>query len=252
MALNMAIGLLFLGGGELTLSRSNEAIAALLISLYPRFPCATNDNQYHLQALRHLYVLAVEPRTFLAYDIDTAQPVTCAATQAPRPAASALVRDSQVFVPLEITLSTAVSTTAAVDHETTQLGITEEVRSSGVRRAASLRARGRVARWIKPSSWWPRACCRSTSNPSSAWRSSRRDTTARCSSHRQSLRISRHCDPSKFTLRDVKGTPALSLFPHAQPAIRLMHGRLQLPQLHCGPPCSAKCARQVLDSVERV
>lgn len=45
MAFNMAMGLLFLGGGELTLSRSNEAIAALVIALFPRFPATPDDNQ---------------------------------------------------------------------------------------------------------------------------------------------------------------------------------------------------------------
>jgi hypothetical protein len=60
MAFSMAIGLLFLGGGKATLSRSNEAIAALIISLYPIFPMKTVDNKHHLQAFRHLYVLAVD------------------------------------------------------------------------------------------------------------------------------------------------------------------------------------------------
>jgi len=56
MAIGMAIGLLFLSGGHATLGRSNESIAALLCSLYPRFPINSEDNQYHLQPLRHLYV----------------------------------------------------------------------------------------------------------------------------------------------------------------------------------------------------
>jgi len=69
MAISMAIGLLFLGGGRATLSTSNEAIAALVIALYPRFPISTSDCRYHLQALRHLYVLAVEYRCLETMDL---------------------------------------------------------------------------------------------------------------------------------------------------------------------------------------
>jgi hypothetical protein len=45
----MAIGFLFLGGGTATFSTNNNAVAALLISLYPRFPTAPNDHRCHLQ-----------------------------------------------------------------------------------------------------------------------------------------------------------------------------------------------------------
>ena len=65
-----AIGLLFLGGGRLTLGRSNIAIASLLIAFYPKWPKQTYDNQYHLQACRHFYVLAVESRFVRTVDID--------------------------------------------------------------------------------------------------------------------------------------------------------------------------------------
>lgn len=54
---------------------SNKAIAALVAALYPRFPLDTKDNRYHLQAFRHLYVLAVEPRFIETRDVDTNQPV---------------------------------------------------------------------------------------------------------------------------------------------------------------------------------
>lgn len=74
MALHMAIGLLFLGGGRATIGRSNEAIAALLCALFPRFPVTPFDNTYHLQPLRHLYVLAVERRYLETRDVDTDQP----------------------------------------------------------------------------------------------------------------------------------------------------------------------------------
>ena len=75
MAVHMAIGFLFLGGGCATLHTSNQAIAALVASLYPRFPLNTRDNRYHLQAFRHLYVLAVEPRCIETRDVDTNEPV---------------------------------------------------------------------------------------------------------------------------------------------------------------------------------
>uniref|UniRef100_A0A8B9HLH4 Anaphase-promoting complex subunit 1 n=1 Tax=Astyanax mexicanus TaxID=7994 RepID=A0A8B9HLH4_ASTMX len=74
MAHHMALGLLFLGGGRYTLSTSNSAIAALLCALYPHFPAHSTDNRYHLQALRHLCVLAAEPRLLVPVDVDTLKP----------------------------------------------------------------------------------------------------------------------------------------------------------------------------------
>ncbi|XP_024523349.1 anaphase-promoting complex subunit 1 isoform X2 [Selaginella moellendorffii] len=71
MAVSLAIGFLFLGGGSLTFSTSNGAVAALLISLYPRFPTSPNDHRCHLQAFRHLYVLATEARCVQTMDVDT-------------------------------------------------------------------------------------------------------------------------------------------------------------------------------------
>lgn len=77
MAIHMAIGFLFLGAGRFTLSRSPQAIAALVCALFPKFPTHSNDNRYHLQAFRHLYVLAVEPRLFLPRDIDSGKLCLC-------------------------------------------------------------------------------------------------------------------------------------------------------------------------------
>ncbi|CAM0955935.1 unnamed protein product [Alopecurus aequalis] len=77
MAVSLAIGFLFLGGGTHTFSTSNSAIAALLITLYPRLPTGPNDNRCHLQAFRHLYVLATEPRRVQTVDVDTGLPVYC-------------------------------------------------------------------------------------------------------------------------------------------------------------------------------
>ena len=71
MAIHMSIGFLFLGSGAYTFSRSERAIAALLISTYPIQPTSASDNRYHLQALRHFYVMAIETRLLQAKDIDS-------------------------------------------------------------------------------------------------------------------------------------------------------------------------------------
>ncbi|XP_015931282.1 anaphase-promoting complex subunit 1 isoform X1 [Arachis duranensis] len=75
MAVSLATGFLFLGGGMRTFSTNNSAIAALLITLYPRMPTGPNDNRCHLQAFRHLYVLATEARWVQTVDVDTGLPV---------------------------------------------------------------------------------------------------------------------------------------------------------------------------------
>jgi hypothetical protein len=75
MSLHMALGFLFLGGGRSTLSTAPLATACLLISLFPRFPTATDDQRYHLQALRHLWTLAAQPRCIQTVDADTGE--TC-------------------------------------------------------------------------------------------------------------------------------------------------------------------------------
>lgn len=77
LAWHMALGFLFLGAGRFTLSRSPTAIAALVCALFPKFPIHSNDNRYHLQALRHLYVLAVEARLFLPRCVDTGRLALC-------------------------------------------------------------------------------------------------------------------------------------------------------------------------------
>ncbi|KAF9428954.1 Anaphase-promoting complex subunit 1 [Podila epigama] len=71
MAYHMALGLLFVGGGGYTLGSSPSCVAALLCGLYPRFPTSPNDNRSHLQAFRHLWVLAVEPRCLVTRETRT-------------------------------------------------------------------------------------------------------------------------------------------------------------------------------------
>ncbi|XP_020578138.1 anaphase-promoting complex subunit 1 isoform X2 [Phalaenopsis equestris] len=75
MGISLAIGFLFLGGGVRTFSTRDSAVAALLIALYPRLPTGPNDNRCHLQAFRHLYVIAAESRWLQTVDVDTGLPV---------------------------------------------------------------------------------------------------------------------------------------------------------------------------------
>ncbi|APA14270.1 hypothetical protein SS1G_11926 [Sclerotinia sclerotiorum 1980 UF-70] len=75
LAAHLAIGALFLGGGTFTFGTSDKAIAALLVAFYPIFPSTVQDNKSHLQAFRHFWVLAAEPRCLITRDIDTDQPV---------------------------------------------------------------------------------------------------------------------------------------------------------------------------------
>ena len=75
MAFGAAIGLLFLGGGKCTLGSSPEDVAMLIASFYPHLPMTSSDNQYHLQALRHLYVLASQKRILEACDVDSNEKV---------------------------------------------------------------------------------------------------------------------------------------------------------------------------------
>ena len=49
LAVGMALGFLFMGGGTQTFGTSNEAVAALVIALFPHFPMNSTDNRCHLQ-----------------------------------------------------------------------------------------------------------------------------------------------------------------------------------------------------------
>jgi anaphase-promoting complex subunit 1 len=71
LAIHMSLGFLFLGGGSFTFSRTDLSLASLICALYPVLPGSPADNRYHLQALRHFYVLAIESRLLQARDIDT-------------------------------------------------------------------------------------------------------------------------------------------------------------------------------------
>jgi len=75
MATHMSLGLLFLGGGRFTLGTSDAAIACMIMAFFPRFHHVSSDNKSYLQALRHVWVLAVEPRCLTARDVDTGEVV---------------------------------------------------------------------------------------------------------------------------------------------------------------------------------
>lgn len=83
MAAHMAIGMLFLGGGSYTLGTSDLAVASLLCAFYPIFPTTVLDNKCHLQAFRHLWVLAAEPRCLVPRDLDTRRPISIPITITP-------------------------------------------------------------------------------------------------------------------------------------------------------------------------
>ena len=75
-AIHMAMGLLFIGGGRASLMRTQESVSALVCAFFPRFPQHPDDNQYHLQPLRHLWVLGVEWRGLRVIDIDSCDSIS--------------------------------------------------------------------------------------------------------------------------------------------------------------------------------
>ncbi|CAE8701227.1 unnamed protein product, partial [Polarella glacialis] len=75
MATHMALGWVCLGGGRYTFDQEPLSIAALLMAAFPRLPTSLTDNRCHLQAFRHLYVLAARHRCVEAIEVDTKQPV---------------------------------------------------------------------------------------------------------------------------------------------------------------------------------
>lgn len=76
LAAHMAFGTLFIAGGTQTFSRSNKAIAALICAFYPLFPADVQDSRAHLQAFRHFWVLAAEPRCLVVRDVDTGRAIS--------------------------------------------------------------------------------------------------------------------------------------------------------------------------------
>ncbi|KAH3661540.1 hypothetical protein OGAPHI_006388 [Ogataea philodendri] len=80
MAINTALGMLFLGGGQKAFRKDNLGIAALLTAIYPVYGTNTyssgnESSEIYLQALRHFWALAVENRCLNVRDVDTKQPI---------------------------------------------------------------------------------------------------------------------------------------------------------------------------------
>ncbi|KAJ9478856.1 Anaphase-promoting complex subunit 1 [Pseudozyma hubeiensis] len=100
MATHMALGLLFLGGGRFTLGTSDLGVAALLISFLPPFPRWSGDNRAHLQAFRHLWFLAIEPRLLIATDVETNQLVSLPVRMAASATTDSHPCDAEAFTPL--------------------------------------------------------------------------------------------------------------------------------------------------------
>ncbi|WFD23515.1 Anaphase-promoting complex subunit 1 [Malassezia equina] len=90
MATHMALGLLCLGGGRVSVGQSDRAIAALLLTCLPPFPLAPDDTGAHLPALRHFYMLALSPRLLAARDVTSGDvcflPVSVGGTRLETPA----------------------------------------------------------------------------------------------------------------------------------------------------------------------
>lgn len=80
LAAHMAIGVLFIGGGTYTFNTSNKAIASLICAFYPLFPLDVQDSRAHLQAFRHFWVLAAEPRALIVRDVDTGKALSAPIT----------------------------------------------------------------------------------------------------------------------------------------------------------------------------
>jgi hypothetical protein len=62
MGSSMAAGMVALGAGRATLSRSNSSIASLLAAFFPYWPNGTASNSFWPQALRNLWACAVDIR----------------------------------------------------------------------------------------------------------------------------------------------------------------------------------------------
>ena len=65
LALADAMGILFLGGCRYSLKNDLNSIAIMFIALMPKYPSHPNDNNQHLQALRHLAALPAEKRAII-------------------------------------------------------------------------------------------------------------------------------------------------------------------------------------------
>lgn len=72
---NLALGFLFLGGGQYAIGHSPFAIATLVISLYPVYLLHPDEASIYLEALRYFWALLVEPRCLVVRDVATHKPL---------------------------------------------------------------------------------------------------------------------------------------------------------------------------------
>lgn len=75
LANQLAMGILFLGGGQYAFNTDRFSIACLVIAFYPLFPSSIHDNRAYLQAFRHLWVLAVDDRCLVVRHEHTGRPL---------------------------------------------------------------------------------------------------------------------------------------------------------------------------------
>ena len=76
LAAHQALGILFLAGGTHTFNTSDLAVASLLCAFYPLFPTNVQDCRSHLQAFRHFWVFAAEPRCIVIRSAETHKPLS--------------------------------------------------------------------------------------------------------------------------------------------------------------------------------
>lgn len=74
IATNLALGILFLGGGQFRFGSDCFSVAALFIASYPVFPRVLVDNTSYLQPLRYFWALAARPNCVVVREVETGHP----------------------------------------------------------------------------------------------------------------------------------------------------------------------------------
>lgn len=77
---NMGIGMLFMGNARYGFAKTNEAIAMLLLSVFPIFSHSISDNRCYFVPMRLLWSLATEYRHLTIIDVDSQTPIRMTAT----------------------------------------------------------------------------------------------------------------------------------------------------------------------------
>lgn len=68
LAYHMSMGLLFAGHGQYTLDNTDESIAFLFCSFFPKYPSTVADHRTHNQTFRYLWALALRQRLLVTRD----------------------------------------------------------------------------------------------------------------------------------------------------------------------------------------